>query len=125
MAEVNLIIAGRSYKVACREGEEPSLLAAARLVDEKSRDVIAGLGSLSESRQLLFASLLLADQLATGARVQARAPSAPPPSAPEAVAVAAEPLPAQIDEALLSRAETLADLLEALAEGLEASHPAP
>lgn len=63
MAEVTLTIAGRSYQVACRTGEEDNLLAAARLVDAKSREALSGLGSLSESRQLLFASLLLADQL--------------------------------------------------------------
>ena len=60
---IDLSIAGRTYQVACREGEEDSLRAAARLVDGKSREAIAGLGTLSESRQLLFASLLLADQL--------------------------------------------------------------
>ena len=60
---VDLTIAGRTYQVACREGEEESLRAAARLVDGKSREAIAGLGTLSEARQFLFASLLLADQL--------------------------------------------------------------
>ena len=63
MAEVTLNIAGRSYQVACRDGEEDNLLAAARLVDGKCREALAGLGTLSESRQFLFASLLLADQL--------------------------------------------------------------
>ena len=63
MAEVDLIIAGRPYKVACRSGEEDNLRAAARLVDAKSREALAGLGTLSESRQLLFASLLIADQM--------------------------------------------------------------
>ena len=63
MAEVDLIIAGRPYRVACRDGEEESLRAAARLVDSKSREALAGLGTLSEARQLLFAGLLLADQL--------------------------------------------------------------
>ena len=63
MAEVDLSIAGRSYRVACRDGEEDSLRQAARLVDGKSREALAGLGTLSEARQLLFASLLLADQL--------------------------------------------------------------
>ena len=63
MAEVNLTIAGRSYQVGCRPGEEENLLAAARMVDAKSREALSGLGTLSESRQLLFASLLLADQL--------------------------------------------------------------
>ena len=63
MAEVDLTIAGRSYVVACRAGEEESLRNAAALVDGKSREALAGLGTLSEARQLLFASLLLADQL--------------------------------------------------------------
>ena len=60
---VDITIAGRTYQVACRDGEEENLRAAARLVDGKSREAIAGLGSLSEARQFLFASLLLADQL--------------------------------------------------------------
>ena len=60
---VDLTIAGRTYQVACREGEEENLRAAARLVDGKSREALSGLGTLSEARQFLFASLLLADQL--------------------------------------------------------------
>ena len=60
---VDLNIAGRTYQVACRQGEEENLRAAARLVDGKSREALAGLGTLSEARQFLFASLLLADQL--------------------------------------------------------------
>jgi len=101
MAEVDLYIAGRSYKVACRDGEEENLRAAARLVDSKSREALAGLGTLSEARQLLFASLLLADQL-----IEQRPDSAPPPAA------AADP-------ELAARAEALADRLERLAESLE------
>ena len=60
---VDITIAGRTYQVACREGEEEQLRAAARPVDGKSREALAGLGTLSEARQFLFASLLLADQL--------------------------------------------------------------
>ena len=62
-AMVDLAIAGRTYQVACREGEEENLRAAARLVDGKSREALAGLGTLSEARQFLFAALLLADQI--------------------------------------------------------------
>jgi cell division protein ZapA (FtsZ GTPase activity inhibitor) len=66
MAEVELTIAGRPYKVACRNGEEETLQQAGALVDAKSREALAGLGTLSESRQLLFAALLLADQIIDG-----------------------------------------------------------
>ena len=99
MAEVDVIIAGRPYKVGCRDGEEESLRAAARLVDAKSREALAGLGTLSEARQLLFAGLLLADQLIEN-RPEAAAPAGPDPE-------------------LAERAEQLAQRLESLADSLE------
>src|SRR6059058_6370667 len=104
-ALIDLSIAGRTYQVACREGEEENLRAAARLVDGKSREALSGLGTLSEARQFLFASLLLADQLIDD-KPQAAASVAPPPP-PSA--------PAKPDPALILRAEALADRLESLA----------
>ena len=106
MAEVDVIIAGRPYRVACRDGEEDNLRAAARLVDSKSREALAGLGTLSEARQLLFAGLLLADQL-----IERQPDSA-------AAALSAP------DPELANRAERLAARLESLAGSLEteASH---
>ena len=104
-AMVDLTIAGRSYQVACREGEEESLRAAARLVDGKSREALAGLGTLSEARQFLFASLLLADQL-----IEKR---------PEAAAPEPALVPTGVDPVLAERAEALAGRLESLAGRLE------
>ena len=97
MAEVTLNIAGRTYQVACRAGEEDNLLAAARLVDGKCREALAGLGTLSESRQFLFASLLLADQLL---------------EKPEGQAAAEESDVAPRVEKLAERLESLATTLE-------------
>ena len=102
MAMVDLSIAGRTYQVACREGEEEALRSAARLVDAKSREALAGLGTLSEARQFLFASLMLADTLLDN-RPEAAAP--PPP-----------------DPALANRANAMAERLEAIADQLEGSH---
>ena len=104
---VDLTIAGRTYQVACREGEEGNLRAAARLVDGKSREALAGLGTLSEARQFLFASLLLADQLVDKPEGAASPVSAAPPP------------PSRPDPALVLRAESLADRLESLAMALE------
>jgi cell division protein ZapA len=104
---LDLNIAGRTYQVACREGEEDNLRAAARLVDGKSREALAGLGTLSEARQFLFASLLLADQLIDNKPEAAAAPSS------------AAPEPTQPDPAMVLRAESLADRLESLAMTLE------
>jgi cell division protein ZapA len=99
---VDLSIAGRVYPVACREGEEDSLRAAAQLVDAKSREALSGLGTLSEARQFLFASLLLADQLIE--------------KKPEAAVPVPAPLP---DPVLAARADALAERLESLANVLE------
>ena len=96
---IEISIAGRTYQVACREGEEENLRAAARLVDGKSREALAGLGTLSEARQFLFASLLLADQLID------KSPTAAQPAGP--------------DPAVVERAEALAGRLEMLAAELE------
>ena len=63
MASVEVEIASRRYTVACRDGEEPHLRSVATIVDRKARDAAAALGALSESQHLLFASLLLADEL--------------------------------------------------------------
>jgi cell division protein ZapA len=106
---LDLNIAGRTYQVACREGEEDNLRAAARLVDGKAREALSGLGTLSEARQFLFASLLLADQLIDD-KPEAAASVAPTPAAPAA---------ASPDPRLILRAEALADRLEALAMALE------
>ena len=95
MAQVDLVIAGRPYQIACREGEEENLRAAGRLVDAKSREALSGLGTLSESRQLLFASLLLADQIVENQRGLAPAP--PDPIVAERVADLAERLEALAD----------------------------
>src|SRR5437763_16469465 len=96
---IDISIAGRTYQVACREGEEENLRTAARLVDAKSREALSGLGTLSEARQFLFASLLLADQLID------KSPRAAAPAPP--------------DPELVRRAEALAARLEVLADTLE------
>jgi cell division protein ZapA len=105
MAEIDVFIAGRAYKVACRDGEEDSLRKAASLVDAKSREALAGLGTLSEARQLLFASLLLADDLVDDGRAPTPAPSD--------------------DPAVAERAERIANRLESLASALEAEAARP
>jgi cell division protein ZapA len=98
MAEVELTIAGRPYRVACRNGEEDNLRKAALMVDAKSREALSGLGTLSESRQLLFAALLLADQLVEGKEIE---------------------LPKSPAEELTDRTLRLAERMEAVADALE------
>ena len=63
MAMVEIEVAARRYSIACRDGEEAHLRDVAALVDSKARDAAEALGGLSEARQLLYTSLMLADEL--------------------------------------------------------------
>ena len=60
MSNVALQIGGRSYTVACAAGEEDHVAGLGRLIDEKVQSMGTG---HNEVRQLLFAALLLADEL--------------------------------------------------------------
>lgn len=63
MAEVTLSIAGHSYTVACRDGEEERLKKLGEMVNQKTVDAQNAVGgNLGEARILLFAALLLADE---------------------------------------------------------------
>lgn len=64
MPEVTIRIGGRSFDVACQEGEEPYLQAAARLLDEEASVLTAQIGRIPETRMLLMAGLMLADKTA-------------------------------------------------------------
>jgi cell division protein ZapA len=101
MASVEVEIAARRYSVACRDGEEEHLRSVAAIVDSKARDAASALGSLSEARQLLFASLLLADEIKEHRSGQPK------------------PAPAEIDPAIADALERLAGRVESLAELIE------
>ena len=62
MSNVTLTIAGREYKVACAAGEEAHVANLGRMIDGKL-SAMDGLAGQSEARTLLFAALLLADEL--------------------------------------------------------------
>ncbi len=62
MSNVTLSISGRSYVIACAEGEEAHVLRLGQTIDRKVAEM-GDNGGLGEARKLLFAALLLADEL--------------------------------------------------------------
>ena len=66
MADLDIAIAGRNYRVACADGEEDNLTRAAALLAEEAETLRAQFGgrfaALPESRVLLMASLMLGDR---------------------------------------------------------------
>jgi len=100
MSNVTLEIGGRSYRVACADGQEDHIASLGRAIDAK----LEGMGSSAgqnEPRTLLFAALLLADEI---------------------FELKNKPAPAPIDETpdVTPQLEALADRLENLAAHLEA-----
>lgn len=105
MADVTVDIGGHSYTITCRDGEEAHLRGVASVVDKKAIEARNAVGGTSETRQLLFASLLLADELAE-MRQSGAALGTPTP-------------PAAVDHSLADAIERVAARLEALANRLE------
>lgn len=66
MAQVELAIGSRRYEVACKDGGEDRLRQVAALVDARAQDAQRAVGNASETRTLLLAALLLADELYGG-----------------------------------------------------------
>lgn len=62
MPEVNVQIGGRSFAVACQDGEEHFLQSAAALLDVEAKALMDQIGRLPEARMLLMAGLMLADK---------------------------------------------------------------
>jgi cell division protein ZapA len=99
MSNVTVTIGGRHYTVACAAGEEPHIEMLGRTIDGKLEGM-ANLSGQAEARTLLFAALLLADELHEARSGGASAPAGPSPAVAESL-------------------EALASRLEGLAEGLE------
>ena len=106
MANIDIEVAGRRYSVACRDGEEDHLRSVAAEVDRRAKDAAQALGGLTETRQLLFAALLIADDI-KDIRAGAGIPDPKP--------LPTDPAVSQALERLASRIESLADNLERIA----------
>jgi cell division protein ZapA len=61
MSTVNLTINGKRYEVGCEDGAEAQLEALGEMVDARARHIAAE-GSSSDTRLMLLAALVLADE---------------------------------------------------------------
>jgi cell division protein ZapA len=62
MPNVVITVGGRQFEVACQDGEESFLEAAARVLDDEAKLLTDQVGRLTESRMLLMVGLMLADK---------------------------------------------------------------
>ena len=113
MSNVTLKIGGREYTVACADGEEAHVTGLGTLIDDKLTDMPNALAH-SETRSLLFAALLLADEV-----FERRAQAAASAPAPDPALAGRLPDPALAghlpDPALAGHLDAIAARIERLA----------
>lgn len=63
MAQITVSVNGKTYPLACADGDEERLSKLAAYVDSKARDISGKLGHVNEARLLLMAAVLIADEL--------------------------------------------------------------
>ena len=64
MAQVTVSIGGRSYRLACDEGEEEHLESLARQVDAKLESMRGAFGEIGDQRLIVMTVLTIADEFA-------------------------------------------------------------
>jgi len=114
MPEVEIQIGGRSFQVACQEGEEKFLQSAASLLDNEATALANTVGRLPETRMLLMAGLMLADKTAGLEEDLRQAQAANEASAPPKT-IEVPVIPSDVTEAF----SEIADRAEALVAEME------
>lgn len=107
MGQVTVRVGGYSHPVSCEDGQEAHLLALAAEVDKRVASIKAMGGQFGESRLLLLAALLLADEVHDLKLALEQSRHGPPPAPP------AE------DPRLAERLARIAERIEAIAQGLD------
>ncbi len=63
MAQIDILVNDRSYKVACQDGQEERLMRLAAHLDRETHALGRELGQIGEARLLLLAALTVCDEL--------------------------------------------------------------
>jgi len=130
MPELNVDVGGKTFTVACEEGQESYLRGAAEMLDREAQTLLGSGARLTTDRMLLMAGLMLADRAASAdeelrtmdKRLAQQTKmidemSGRPAPAPERVEVVkeVEVVREVVPDAALARIGELADRAEALA----------
>ncbi|KXJ57128.1 MAG: hypothetical protein AXW12_06935 [Thalassospira sp. Nap_22] len=110
MAQVSIRINGRSYDIACDDGQEERIHALASYVDERVKEISDAVGQIGEQRLLVMTSLLIADELSMA---QEKLNSGQSPAVAEVGSLSAAE-----GDALAENIESMAERVEVLADRL-------
>jgi cell division protein ZapA len=117
VGQVAITVNGRSYQIACEDGQEAHLSELGAYIDKRVSDLVASVGQIGDMRLLLMASLLIADELSEVYDELDVARARASKRAGKTAGKTASPSPAQ--ERPEGENETLASGLEAMARRIE------
>jgi cell division protein ZapA len=120
MGQVSVIVNGRTYAVACDDGQEERTRRLAQYIDGKVTDFAKSLGQIGDARLILLAGLVVADELAEANEALLRLRRSSP--AATAVVAGQNAHDAAADAVIAAGIESLAARIEAIAEELERVH---
>ena len=113
MGQVAVTINGRSYEVACDDGQEDHLVRLASYIDKKMAELVTSVGQIGDTRLLVMSALLLADELSEAyselAALRGDDDEVPHGRVPEST----------VNETLVTGIDTLAQRVEDIAARLE------
>jgi cell division protein ZapA len=111
MPLVNVLVNGRAYTVACDEGEEDHLRELGAFLDKRVRELTTSVGQVGDSRLILMAGLVVADELSDAlSRLEER----------DRELASLKRLSAQAADTLEQSENRIADALESAAARIEA-----
>ncbi len=106
MAQLTIHVNGKPYTVGCEDGEEAHVTALAAQVDAKVREIGVGDPNLGDTRLMLMAALMLADDLTTVKALQSEL---------ETRVASLDDLLARVDTRAIAALEAAAAKIEAMA----------
>ncbi len=120
MAQVKIKINGRSYEIACDDGQEEHVMRLGKYVDKKVSELAGQVGQVGDARLLVMASLMITDELSEAYGEledirEGKAGMVGQEAAADAARAAAEATARQTAEGL----RTLTRRIEDIAAGLE------
>ena len=125
MPSIDVVIAGRKYRMACEEGQEEHLRGLAEDFDRRISSLRSDLGEIGDARLTVVAALMLADELhEAGKQIDAlRAKIAEADQVASAAADRAQATQAAVVAALNAASERIERVTKGLNQGLASAIP--
>ena len=62
VADVDIIINSRTYRISCKDGEEDRIKSLSSQINNEVKSLVSKIGQLGEARMILLAALVLLDK---------------------------------------------------------------